>query len=98
MRSLVDIGEFAGQQGALPSGERIDWWPVEWVPIAEDGGGDLVCADGGGRVVVFHHDSERREVLAPSFGHWINTLADQMEAGRFYYDPDDWGLMEVEEE
>jgi cell wall assembly regulator SMI1 len=102
MNELVEIGEFAGRKGNLPAGEQTEWWPAAWLPIADDGGGDFACLDlspaGAGRVVQFCHDSPKRKVFAPSFGAWLATLADELEAGKYHFDPDDWGLQEIEED
>lgn len=102
MNELVKIGEFAGRKASLPSGEQTDWWPAGWLPVADDGGGDFACLDlsaaGAGRVVQFCHDSPKRRIFAPSFGAWLATLADDLEAGKYHFDPDDWGLQEIEED
>lgn len=102
MNELVEIGEFGGRKASLPSGEQTEWWPSAWLPIADDGGGDFACldlsADGAGRVVQFRHDSPTRKVFAPSFGAWLAALADELEAGKYHFDPDEWGLQELEED
>jgi len=105
MNALVQAGRFAGGKATLPSCEQTDWWPAGWVPIADNSGGDFACLDmtgtntgGLGRVVQFRHDSPKRKVFAPSFGQWLDTLADELEAGRYHFDPGDFGLVEVEGE
>lgn len=103
LNGLVEVGQFAGRKADLAAGEQTDWWPAGWVPIADDGGGDHACLDLSGgsdaaRVVQFRHDSPRRKVFAPSFGAWLKTLADELEAGRYHFDPDEWGLVEPEED
>jgi cell wall assembly regulator SMI1 len=102
MNELAKSGEFAGCKARLTSGEETEVWPAGWIPIADDGGGDFACLDlssaGAGRVVQFCHDSSVRRVFAPSFGAWLATLAADLEAGKYHFDPDDWGLQEVEED
>ena len=102
MNELVGIGEFAGRKASFPSGEQTEWWPAGWLPIADDGGGDFACLDlspaDAGRVVQFRHDSPKRKIFAPSFGTWLATLADDLEAGKYHFDPDDWGLQEIQED
>jgi cell wall assembly regulator SMI1 len=104
IKELVDGGEFDDQRSAPASGVRSDWWCPGWVPVADNGGGDAVCLDmapddGGavGRVILFSHDAAERPILAPSFEAWLIQLADNMESGRYVYDPDE-GLIELEDD
>jgi ankyrin repeat protein/cell wall assembly regulator SMI1 len=85
-KRLVDIGEFKDQQGSPDKGIRDAWWHPGWVPFASNGGGDLLCIDlapakGGavGQVITMNHESAERELLAPSFAHWLAELAENLE-------------------
>lgn len=69
---------------------RPVWWSRAWIPFAADGNGDVLTLDmdpanGGqpGQVVLYFHDSERREVLAPGLGAWLTQIADDLEAGLY---------------
>jgi cell wall assembly regulator SMI1 len=101
MKQLVDSGEFEGRMSKFSSGEQASWWKESWIPIADDGGGDFVSLDlsaehgGPGRVIIFHHDSGKREVLAPNFGEWLAALAGKMEDEVFEFDPEE-GLIEAD--
>jgi cell wall assembly regulator SMI1 len=100
MKGLIESGEFAGRPSTPPAGVCSDWWHPGWVPVAQNGGGDLVCldtapAEGGhaGQVLLFSHDDAVRPILAPSFDVWLTRLAEGMESGRYVYDPVE-GLIE----
>jgi hypothetical protein len=57
-------------------------WPREILPIADDGGGDLLALDltdaGRGRVVLWIHDQPGNELIpvAPSLEALIDSLED----------------------
>ena len=45
-----------------------------------------------------YHDVPTRRVVARSFGAWLEALADDLEAGRYVYDEDQYhGLVNKEE-
>jgi cell wall assembly regulator SMI1 len=65
-------------------------WNVAWVPItADEGDGFVVDLDPAGRGTVgqvfsFYHDGFRpREVVAASYGEWLQKLARQFTRGQF---------------
>jgi cell wall assembly regulator SMI1 len=69
------------------------WWSSTWVPVAEDGTGDLVCIDtdpppGGVRnqLVLYAHDYNERKVVYPSFLAWLRECANDFEAGEYVYE------------
>ncbi len=71
---------------------RAVWWDRNWIPIAEGGMGDVVCADmnpekGGsqGQLVLYEHDFEERKVLYPSLVDWLRECADAFERGDYVY-------------
>ncbi|HYO65816.1 MAG TPA: SMI1/KNR4 family protein [Archangium sp.] len=73
---------------------RPRWWDRAWIPFAKDAEGDLLCLDlnpppGGqhGQVILFIHDADKREVVAPSLGSWLERLAGDFESGRYAVEP-----------
>ena len=94
MRELLDGGEFS-RPGAPDRGVAGAWWHAGWVPVADNGGGDLFCVDlapapGGSpsQVLLFAHDSPERRRAAESFGAWLGALADCC-SGRYEYTDED---------
>lgn len=60
--------------------EVDDEWPDELLPIASDGGGNLVLVDlADGVVTVYDHETAEYGPIAPSFGVWLSSLADDMD-------------------
>jgi cell wall assembly regulator SMI1 len=85
-QELHAAGEFAGQVGKPDAGVRSDWWHSGWVPVASNGGGDVVCIDlapakGGsvGQVVWVGHESGDRPRLAGSLWELLAALAEHYE-------------------
>lgn len=71
---------------------RAVWWSSAWVPVAEDGTGDLICIAtdpplGGVRnqLVRYAHDYDERKVLYPSLVALLRECADDFEAGAYVY-------------
>ncbi len=95
MRELLDGGEFS-RPGAPDRGVAGTWWHAGWVPVADNGGGDLFCVDlapapGGSpsQVLLFAHDSPERRRAAESFGAWLGALAEGLLSGRYEYTDED---------
>jgi cell wall assembly regulator SMI1 len=88
-KQLLDGGAFAGAAARAIGPVRADWWNKKWIPIADNGGGDLQCIDLDpgprgkvGQVIVYLHDDETRECIAPSMTKWLARLAADLKAGR----------------
>jgi cell wall assembly regulator SMI1 len=69
-------------------------WNRRWIPIMDTGAGDHLCVDldpepGGsvGQVIEWSHEEGPSSVLAPSFRQWLSQYADDLEAGRYRFDP-----------
>jgi cell wall assembly regulator SMI1 len=86
MNELVEMGEFEGDNKRVRSHKAIrkEWWNAAWLPFATDGGGDYLCLDfaptkagRAGQVIAFHHDSPKRELLAPTFEQWLSDLFEE---------------------
>jgi cell wall assembly regulator SMI1/ankyrin repeat protein len=87
-KQLTDGGEFADKESGPDIGIRDAWWHPGWVPIASNGGGDSICLDLAptkegqvGQVITMNHETAKRELLAPSFAHWLADLAGALEEG-----------------
>lgn len=92
-----ELGENAGKIATVVKLKTVGpvravWWSSAWVPIAEDGTGDLVCIDtdpppGGVRnqLILYAHDYNERKVLYPSLLTWLAECAIDFEAGAYVY-------------
>src|SRR5262249_47490208 len=87
-KKLADGGEFEGKESGPDRGIVDAWWHPGWVPFASNGGGDSICLDlaptgegQAGQVITMNHESAKRELLAPSFAHWLAALAEAVEDG-----------------
>ena len=84
-RGQHDLDSFVEPHPAI----RSVYWDARWVPVAGLGSSDVVCVDlapaEGGRVgqVIMRWKDGERGVLAPSFGAWLSTFADDLVAGRY---------------
>ena len=85
------------QDGMLPTDEaeangpvKPILWSSDWIPIASNGGGDLLCVDlsldaGGqvGQIIVWWHETVLREVLYSSFSELMADYLRDLEANVF---------------
>jgi SMI1-KNR4 cell-wall len=70
-----------GAIGQLALLRDIGDWPEELLPIAADGGGNLIVVDvATGRVSAWDHEDWSTTALADDFGAWMTHLADDMDA------------------
>jgi cell wall assembly regulator SMI1 len=67
-------------------------WNEKWIPVAANGGGDLLCIDldpdlGGqiGQVIVWWHETVLREVLYTSFSELLNDYLRDLQTGLFEF-------------
>ncbi len=104
MKELHDGGEFADRKSDPARGVRDDWWNPEWVPIADNGGGDYFCLDlapgksgKAGQVIVFFHDMKDRPRIAKSYASWLEELAQGFESGTYVLNEDE-GIVEAEDD
>lgn len=89
----------AGAVQELRVMQRVDPdWPASQLPVAADGGGNLVLIDlVTGAVRLLDHETGELEVLAPDFTTWMTWLADDMEAGLVVTDEDGEALTLLKE-
>ena len=76
------------------------WWRPQWIPLAQDGGGNLLCVDSAsegdtqvGQIILFDHEVGSGPI-ASSFHTFFSSLADHFEAGK--YTIDEWGTLSSE--
>ena len=96
-KGLLDGGDLADAKSEPEEGVADDWWNPKWVPLTYSGSGDHHCLDlapmpGGevGQIVLMYHDIPTRQVVAQSLGEWLKDFADDLEAGRYVYDEDQY--------
>jgi molybdopterin molybdotransferase len=90
--SLLNLGEFDNTKATPDKGVAGAWWNAGWIPFASNGGSDYLCIDlaparGGavGQVIRVRHDDPAREIMASSYGEWLQGLARTLEAGGIDY-------------
>jgi len=72
LNSLRDGGEF----------ESPNWWSPAWIPFVADGGGNYVVVDTekNGEIREFWKADSDRDVIAGSFGEWLDNRIEEFEA------------------
>jgi cell wall assembly regulator SMI1 len=90
---LLDTGEFP----------ETNWWSKAWLPFLDNGQGDHLCVDfegsfsgTPGQVVLFYHDSECRNIVAPSLEKWLEPFVIGVEQG--FWEPDGLSFESVDSE
>lgn len=68
-------------------------WDLKWIPITDNGSGNPICVDlhptkkgTVGQVFDFINHRGPVSILGISFGDFLKTLADDLEAGRYIWD------------
>ena len=84
-------------QGFFDQWKPGSWWNERWLPVLQFNHEDFLCVDlagslGAGRGAVFlrRNSSPTREVLAPSFGCWLEAHVAVTAAGPDAGDDDAW--------
>jgi cell wall assembly regulator SMI1 len=100
--SHVENGAFDGEVSRPEGPIRPVHWNTRWIPISHNSGGDHQCVDldpapGGrsGQVIEFNHEVGPVRILATGFGEWLRVYAEQLEAGRYRYDPRDLWVIPI---
>lgn len=90
--ALLAMGEFENAKATPEKGIAAGWWNSGWIPFASNGGGDYLCIDlapakGGtvGQIIRVRHDDPVRDLMAISFGVWLQGLAETIENGGIDY-------------
>jgi cell wall assembly regulator SMI1 len=81
LNTLMEDGDFDGDQAKPDAGVRGDWWSPQWVPFTANGGGDHFCLDlapasGGqyGQIIKYSGELPGRRLQAPSFSDWFDRF------------------------
>jgi cell wall assembly regulator SMI1 len=92
------FAELTSEPGPIPASEwmrvtgpiRAQFWNPRWVPIGRTTSADTILMDldppaGGlaGQVIHLTHEMSELHFVAPSFQAWIETFADDLDAGRY---------------
>ncbi|QIW98428.1 hypothetical protein AMS68_003946 [Peltaster fructicola] len=86
--------ELLDKQDSQPSGavQKVYAHPA-WIPLARDWGGNNICVDLApgatgkwGQIILTGRDYDCKYVVARSWAHFLATLADDMESGRWWID------------
>ncbi len=92
---LLETGGLGKNRGDPVGPVRPVFWDPQWIPVARDGAGDLVCVDmhpaeGGksGQIINFWHADTKREVIAGSYGAWLDQFAQDLKAGKYRLEDD----------
>jgi len=95
-RLLTDVDErFRQEEPDWDAPDHGVWWNRHWVPFTIDSSGDSLCINlnpevrpGGtfGEIVCHLHDSPHEPQGAPSYGAWLERLAQRLENGEFTID------------
>jgi cell wall assembly regulator SMI1 len=69
--------------------EIENWWHKDWIPVFNNGGGDLICYDMGGiftnnpgQLIEFWHEDNDRNIIAPSLITFLEALITYYKAGQ----------------
>ena len=90
--SLAAAQELTGMIGL--DFEIENWWNQRWLPIFDNGGGDLICYDlegiftgEKGQLIEFWHADNDRNVIAPTLESFIEAINHALETAN----PQDFG-------
>ena len=92
-KAAFDAGEFAGRDVADKGGGVIRnfWWHPGWIPVAEDGAGNLYCIDmvpawqgKRGQLLRWERTSGPFPSSEKSFHDWLGTYRGDLLAGQRY--------------
>ncbi len=89
----VDDGLFDDSDASPHGPIKQRWWNPKWIPVLHNGGGDYHCVDMDpagdgviGQFIKFQHETGPSHVLAPSFGVFLTTFADDLASGKYEFD------------
>ncbi len=79
---------------------RDDWWNPCWLPISDDASVNEYCLDmdpapGGfvGQIISIRHHEPDRRIIAYSYGEWLKEYANDLDAGKYVVDRDEYGIV-----
>ena len=104
-KELLDTGGLGDNYMTLDNGEVCEWWNPRWIPLTSNFCGDHHCLDlsaslrgSQGQIIEMWHDVDMRPIVAPSFRAWLETFAEDLEAGHYAYDSTLGELIDLREE
>jgi cell wall assembly regulator SMI1 len=68
-------------------------WQTTWIPFLENDRGDCLCLDATGAVRAFWGGQPEAKVEAASLGEWFARFVGDVEAGRYFEDPERGSFM-----
>lgn len=103
-KELKSAGAFASRTGTAKRGIHAAWWHDGWLPIGENGTGDVLCLDcdpprGGvqGQIVRVLHDDPLRIRAAKSLEALLRRVAKGLARGELHVSDDYGGVVPAEE-
>lgn len=101
-KTPFDEGLFEGSETTPEGPIKPDWWNPRWIPVLHNGGGDYHCIDmdpapGGsvGQFFKFQHETGPSNVLALSFGEFLEDFANDLEAKKYVFDTEQGTVRKV---
>lgn len=85
----------AKQESVPPESIRKAYAHPAWIPMVRDWGGNNLAVDlapgprgSWGQIILFGRDYDTKYVVSRSWGHFMATLADDLNSGKWYIDED----------
>ncbi|HEY9779743.1 MAG TPA: SMI1/KNR4 family protein [Leptolyngbyaceae cyanobacterium] len=104
-KEILDRGGLGDNYMTLENGEVCECWNPRWIPLTSNFCGDHHCLDLSpslrgtkGQIIQMWHDIDIRGIVAPSFKAWLETFAEDLEAGHYAYDSTLGQLIDLREE
>ncbi|MEQ8854369.1 SMI1/KNR4 family protein [Gimesia sp.] len=98
----VDNGLFDDSDASPDGPIKQIWWNPFWIPVLHNGGGDYHCVDMDpavdgvvGQFIKFQHETGPSHVLAPSFGDFVITFANDLASGKYEFDLEEGAVRSV---
>lgn len=71
-------------------------WSASWLPIGEDGGGNVLIVDASTEAVsIWDHETAELIAVAPKLEGWLGAIASRLESGEVAEDPNEEQLVIV---
>jgi len=103
-KELADEGSFRGEESEPDRGIHDDWFNVRWIPFTYDGDGNHYCLDlapsawgTNGQVITMWHDAPERELIASSFGDYLELVLEKLNSAQYFYSAEHNSIVSVED-
>lgn len=81
-------------KGEVTAGLATEWWNDEWIPIAQNGGGDYLVIDGSnGHILIFSHESRTTSMRSKTFQDLISEIVAGLENSLYKYDASEKAIL-----